>query len=224
MMQTPITHVLLIMNCEKYIFKANYQKETWLSNLPIPYFHVRGDKQLGKDYVVSLKNRTITVKTGDDYNSLPKKVIAAYQAALEIYPELKYVFKTDDDQVLHVKSPGAFFSSLITMLEKDATTDSQIHYGGHIVNVRDPHYSMYYKIHPGLPTDLIVHRTRYCSGRFYFLSADALRFLLEKRHCIEEEYLEDYAVGFHLDDKYKTDMKHIMTPILFKDMPGNVVA
>lgn len=217
-MQTPITHVLLIMNCEKYIFKASYQKETWLSNLPIPYFHVRGDKQLDKEYVVSLKNRTITVKTGDDYNSLPKKVIAAYHAVLQIYPGLKYVFKTDDDQVLHVKSPGAFFSSLITMLEKDASTDSPIHYGGDIVNVTEPYYSMYYKIHPELPTDLIVRSTRYCSGRFYFLSADALRFLLEKRHCIEQEYLEDYAVGFHLDDKYKRNMKHIMTHLLFKDM------
>ena len=41
--------------------------------------------------------------------------------------------------------------------------------------------------------------------------------MLKKRHYIEKEFLEDYAVGYYLDDNYKVNMKHLATNIFFKD-------
>ena len=39
----------------------------------------------------SLKNNVLFVKVADDYNSLPKKVIAAYSAVIQIF-NFKYLF------------------------------------------------------------------------------------------------------------------------------------
>ena len=92
-------YIILIINCHKYRFKALQQKLTWLPKISsdIIYFHVLGDPKLTKDYLFLEDDNLLLVKVDDDYNSLPKKVIRAYQAILNTY-EFKYIFKTDDDQ------------------------------------------------------------------------------------------------------------------------------
>ena len=93
--------VLLIMNCKKYQKKAEFQKMTWLKKMPdyLPYYHVIGDEELDEKYKFDTENKILWVKVPDDYNSLPKKVIASYNAIYETF-DFKYVFKTDDDQIL----------------------------------------------------------------------------------------------------------------------------
>ena len=173
-------YILLVMNCIRYKNKADLQKDIWLSRLnSIPYYHVLGNPKLDKEYVFDEKNKKLYVKTNDDYNSLPNKVIAAYQAALDYYPQLQYILKTDDDQVLQYKHPDTFFDKIVDMLEKN-THDQQIHYAGHIVNITTPYKSEYYRIHDELPKNMILDVTKYCSGRFYILSKDAISSLLKK--------------------------------------------
>ena len=210
-------YILLIFNCKKYRFKAIKQKETWIPLLPktLLYFHVLGDPTLETDYLFIKEDNILLVKVEDDYNSLPKKVIAAFQAVLKTY-HFKYIFKTDDDQqVTNIK----IFDTIISLLNKKYDDeDIKIHYGGHIVNVQKTYLSQYYRIHAELPQDLLVKATKYCSGRFYFLSSDAVSFLVEeKKELIETEYLEDYAVGYHLQDLYKVRMLPLDTNKYFVD-------
>ena len=47
-----------------------------------------------------------------------------------------------------------------------------------------------YKIHPELPKQLPLYKTKYCSGRFYFLSREAVSHLIAKRESVCKEYLE----------------------------------
>ena len=96
------------------------------------------------------------------------------------------------------------------------------HYGGHIVDVKNTHISEYYKIHPELPKNICVHVTKYCNGRFYFLSKNAVRYLLTQRNKIEKEYFEDYAIGFYLNSHFKENMLNISTSVIFKDMEENM--
>lgn len=210
-------YLLLIFNCYKYRDKALKQKETWLQSLPskILYFHVLGDPNLETDYQFLTEDNILLVKVDDDYNSLPKKVIGAFLAIQSVY-QFKYIFKTDDDQqVTNIK----FFDIIISLLNKKwDDPDSRIHYGGHIVNVQKTYLSQYYRIHAELPQDLLVKATKYCSGRFYFLSQDAIRFLVEeKKELVEAEYLEDYAIGYHLTDSYKTNLLALDTNKYFTD-------
>jgi hypothetical protein len=201
------------MNCKKYQKKALFQKMTWLKNIPqyLHYYHVIGNDTMEQPYNFDDENKILWVKVADDYNSLPKKVIASYQAVYETF-DFKYIFKTDDDQIL-VKPP--FFDILKQMLE---TKKPKSHYGGYIVDVKQNYLSDYSKLHPELPEKLPILQTKYCSGRFYFLSKNAVINLLMKKEKIQKEYLEDYAIGYNLDAIYKNDILSLITTNFFTDI------
>ena len=44
--------IMLIMNCKKYEWKAEIQRNTWLKQVPnfIKYYHVIGNEELEKEY------------------------------------------------------------------------------------------------------------------------------------------------------------------------------
>jgi hypothetical protein len=189
-------YILLIMNCNKNRYKAEYQKKTWLLSIPknIIYFHVIGDELLEKEYLFDDMNQILYVKTKDDYNSLPHKVIQSFFAINNEYI-FKYVFKTDDDQLL---TDVHFFDNLILSVENERPN-----YGGYLIEVLVEYISEYYYYHPELPKDILVKCTKYCNGRFYILSNCAVINLLVKKEEIKQEYLEDYSIGFYMDDSIK---------------------
>ncbi len=205
-------YILLIMNCKKYIKKAIFQKMTWLPKIPtnIKYFHVIGELNMDVNYKFDDENQILWIKVEDDYNSLPKKVIRAYNAINEIY-NYKYIFKTDDDQIL---VNDKFLDIVLNITNQKP----KIHYGGYIVDVKQNYLSEYYKLHPELPEYLPILQTRYCSGRFYFLSKQAIISLISKKSSIEKEYLEDYAIGFNLNQLYKFNMVNLSTNKYFTDI------
>jgi len=204
--------VLLIMNCAKYAYKAHYQKNTWLKKLPetIPYFHVLGNPSLQTDFEFDHSNHILWVKTKDDYVSLPHKVISAFAAVNQTY-DFKYIFKTDDDQNLVFDN---FFTTLTKLLQEKTPAP---HYGGNIISIRE-HISAYWTIHPELPRDLLMKSTTYSSGRFYFLSRDAIESLLQQKSDIAKEYFEDYAIGLYLEPSFKENAVVIKTDNIFKDI------
>jgi len=205
--------IMLIMNCKKYVKKALFQKRTWLKTIPdyLLYYHVIGDESLETDYKFDNENNILWVKVADDYNSLPNKVISAYEAIYNTF-NFKYLFKTDDDQIL-VKPQ--FFDVIQKLITNMAPPP---HYGGYIVDVKQPYLSQYNRIHPELPSHLPLYVTKYCSGRFYFLSRSAISNLINKRETIIKEYLEDYAIGFNLDQRFKTNMVSLATNTFFTDI------
>jgi hypothetical protein len=208
-------YILLILNCEKYRYKATMQRETWLPTLSdkIKYYHVLGNPELNQEYIMDDDNHILYLRVPDDYNSLPKKVIAAYKAIKQVF-NFKYIFKTDDDQnIVSIK----FFEVLMHLLNKSFGKENQIHYGGKIVDVKYNHVSQYYKIHPELPKNLIIKQCKYCNGRFYFLSSVAVDSLIEREKQISEEYFEDYAIGLNLSDTFKDNMLKLDTNKVFID-------
>ena len=69
-----------------------------------------------------------------------------------------------------------------------------------------------------MPSYLPILQTKYCSGRFYFLSKQAIINLLTKIQFIEKEFLEDYAIGYNLDQYYKSNMLNLTTNKFFTDI------
>jgi len=209
---TEQSFVLLIMNCEKYEYKATMQKQTWLKHIPsfIQYYHVIGDEFMDTDYCFDNDKHLLWVKTPDDYNSLPKKVITAYSAINDTM-KFDYILKTDDDQnLINPKFFGVVKDILIKNVPK-------YHYGGNLIDVDQPYLSQYHLIHPELPIHLPILKTKYCSGRFYFLSKSAVTNLINNKDKIMTEFLEDYAIGLCLDASYKENILHINTSKHFED-------
>jgi hypothetical protein len=206
-------YILLIMNCKKYEKKSEIQKNTWLKSIPsyLKYYHVIGDESLEELYTFDETNNILYVKTPDDYNSLPNKVISSYNAIYNKF-NFKYIFKTDDDQILINNN---FFDILVKLLNNK---EKKYHYGGFIVDVKDNYLSQYHKIHPELPNYLPVLQTRYCNGRFYFLSKSSVNQLIYKKDKIKKEYLEDYAIGYNLDNRFKENILMLTTNKFFIDI------
>jgi len=158
----------------------------------------------------------LMVRTRDDYNSLPQKVMAAFFAVLQRF-HFKYIFKTDDDQNCLLETPKLFFCNLMQTLSSSSSA-VKWHYGGNIVHVKKDHISTYHKKHPELPADILIRAIQYCSGRFYFLSHSAVVYLLEfERKQIEGMFLEDYAIGLCLHAHYKQMMIHLNSDVVFGD-------
>ena len=205
-------YIMLIMNCKKYLKKAKFQKMTWLPKIPsyLKFYHVIGEPELEPEFKFDDENQILWVKVEDDYNSLPKKVIRAYDAINKTF-DYKYIFKTDDDQILVNDN---FFDVVKGLISREP----RIHYGGYIVDVKQNYLSQYHKIHPELPEFLPILQTKYCSGRFYFLSRQAINNLISKKSFIEKEFLEDYAIGINLDPYYKSNMINLSTNKFFTDI------
>jgi len=202
-------YVLMILNCEKYKYKALHQKKTWLKEIDLMYFHVIGDESMEKEFDFDFIENILKVKCPDDYISLPQKSYMALKAIHKKF-NYKFVFKTDDDQNL---TNPKFLNVVMNILN----TKEDIHYGGKIINVPKSYLSQYHKIHPELPEFIPIHQTKYCTGRFYFLSQDAILYLLKQQCNIYKEYLEDYAIGFHLHSQYKINILLLDTEKYFKD-------
>jgi hypothetical protein len=153
-------------------------------------------------------------KTGEDkvfYKLKSPKVIESYQAVNATF-DYKYIFKTDDDQMLIKPN---FFNTITKLIMNKKPIS---HYGGSIVNVENAYLSEYHKIHPELPKNIPVYATKYCNGRFYFLSKEAVEYLITKKTNIMKEVLEDYAIGYNLHDYFKINILDIATNKIFVDM------
>lgn len=211
-------YIMLIMNCKKYINKAKLQKMTWLKYIPsyLKFYHVIGEPYLESDYRFDEETKILWIKVEDDYNSLPKKVIRAYKAVNETF-NFKFIFKTDDDQIL----VNFKFFNILKNLINNGNTD--FHYGGYVVDVKENHLSQYHTIHPELPPNLPVLKTKYCNGRFYFLSKPAIDNLISKTDDIEKEYFEDYAIGLNLDPNFKINILPLSTNNFFKDVDSSIL-
>ena len=200
--------VLLIMNCAKYHWKAQRQIDGWLKNVKVPYYHVVGDENLETAYKFDNENRILYICVPDDYCSLPKKVIRAFEAC---HKELDcdYIFKTDDDQIL---TDPTFFDRLIHTLDP-----ALIHYGGHICKIEEEGFSGYWEYHPELPRTVYLIKNVYCNGRFYIVSRTAIEELIYRKTEIEAHYFEDYIIGFCLSEAIKTNILKIDNSV-FVDM------
>jgi len=207
-----IPFVLLILNCYKYRDKAIKQKNIWLKTLPsnIQYYHVIGDiEKCGSNlFVIDNDEHILYVPTKDDYNSLPAKVITAFNVIHENF-DYQYIFKTDDDQMLIQPQFFTQFSNLLLNNSND--------YGGFPVHVND-HISSYYTVHDCLPRDLLLKKCNYCNGRFYFLSKKAVSNLVLKKTEISQCIIEDHAIGLFLDEEYKQKVLHFDTNKIFSDI------
>jgi len=203
-------YILLILNCDKYKHKAELQKQLWIDKeLPsnIQYYYVRGDPTL-KTFEFNHANHTLYVNCKDDYISLPQKTIKALDAVEKTF-KYKYIFKTDDDQMLVNKT---FFQDLMKELQ-----EHKYDYGGFTLNVKD-HYSTC-RIER-VEKKILLKACTYCNGRFYLLSNRAVKHVLLKEKDFEEYVFEDHAIGLSLTDLYKIKIKSLETQLGdFMDIP-----
>jgi hypothetical protein len=127
------------------------------------------------------------VKCKDTYEALPKKTYLAILAVKNLFPDVEYILKTDDDMKCEIP---AFESMLEEIIGYD--------YGGEIIRVNQDHNSTYHypNVSPEYQKPSMMFKTEYCPGRFYFLSRNTTRSLVSQKEFFDTQLYEDYAVGY----------------------------
>ena len=119
-------------------------------------------------------------------------------------------------QYLNDEKTMAYASSLISQ----NFSETDINHGVLVWDL-DTKESVYNIIHNELPNNIVIKPTKYCNGRFYFLSKKAISFLITKKKLIDKEYIEDYSIGFYLDKNMKDYMLFLNTDNYFRDFQIN---
>ena len=181
-------YLLIIYTCKKNLNKALNLYNVILTN-PINSTQVLiiyGDPNLNTDHV--LVNNLLILKVGDNYENLTDKSFKLFNTIIKLFPNIKGIFKCDDDILINCDSLSYF-------IKKNSGHD----YCGKIANIDIPYNSTH---HYGKCSDIVFNKpyltivTKYCGGPLYYLSNKALQCFKEK--YIEFTMFEDNAVGAHL--------------------------
>jgi len=196
----------MILNCKKYRYKAQRQIDSWLKEITLPWFHIIGDPELSTEFLEDSENSIIYVKCKDTYEQLPIKTHLGISAINKIFPDLKYILKTDDDMVCEIKE-------LHEVLEKIEGYD----YGG------NPWFSGTYEctyhyanVDEEFRKPVPLVGITYSTGRFYFISAVAIKKIIESREWFNSNMFEDYAVARLIQTIPNIKIVHFHSPSVFK--------
>ena len=204
MIESPF--ILLILNCKKYNYKRLRQKKDWLDScLPdeYRYFHIQGDPSLNMPYVIHISDNLITVQCDDGYMFLPKKMALAFKCINETY-NYDYVLKTDDDMKLIKKD---FFFIMQNYLQKH-----NIDYGGKTLIIKEPMVTRYHCTNNN-NEPIVLEKTIYCSGHFYFVKKTIIEVLLTRYfNEICKRVIEDHTFGYFIS-KITTNIKSLTVDI-----------
>jgi len=90
----------MIVSCKKYQNRVNHIKNKWLNSCPINYVILTADPNLDKNYIYTESNKSLVVKSADEYEYLPHKVKYGVSALIDLFnPE--YILKCDDDVLIN---------------------------------------------------------------------------------------------------------------------------
>lgn len=175
---------MIILSCENYKSRRDNQD---LKKCPFPYKYF-----IGGSTVEKVVNDNVYLTCSDYYEDLPKKTYAALEWVKKNYPNMDWIFKTDDDIIFD-----------FVKLHKLWTIVSlhNIPYSGHVVPCCK-HISTY---HYGKVTDkskekpFEVNELIYCSGGGYLLSRQAMELCLSKKDVYDNHIFEDQATGVVLN-------------------------
>jgi hypothetical protein len=204
-----MSYCLLILNCKKFSYKRDMQRNTWLKNFAVmPWFHVIGDTALDTEYKFDDVNNILYVNVPDDYLSLPKKTYMAIKAITDKFPLITHILKTDDDMDCN-----------LTQLNKYLDIIYNYDYGGFFANVEANCMSTYHYKYCEEKCPYMILACRYCAGRFYFLSKLATDSILKKKDTFWSYVFEDNIVGHSLKDIETLKILEMEEKCIFKEFP-----
>ena len=182
-------YIFIIYSCKKNIERANktYEKIREKINNSKVYI-IYGDININAKYLIS-DDKYIILNVADDYDNLNNKTLLLIEAINHLFPEIKGMFKCDDDVIINLNH----LNNLIDQQLGNASYIGHANYIGHATarykserkNINNPHF---------IPDDDIV----YCGGPLYYLSKKSIE-CFNNGTQITDIYYEDMLVGYHLN-------------------------
>lgn len=170
-------YIFIIYSCKKNLTYANNLYNNLIKNYLIKckIFIIYGDN-LDTDYKII--HNYIILNVLDDYNSLNLKTLKIFETINVLFPNIKGIFKCDDDIIPNLNHLNTFIGSDII---------NNIDYCGYNVNIEKEYVCK----------NIIIPIVKYCGGPIYYLSKKSLDFF--KNTNIIKHDSEDVMVGLHLN-------------------------
>jgi hypothetical protein len=155
-----------------YSCKKNFEKAEFLYHLikdkllSCKFYIVYGDNTINTDFEIK-DNKYLVLNCGDNYEHLSIKTISLLSTVEKIHPNVKGVFKCDDDILPNKRK----LKELIEYI-----SCNNIPYLGFVVNIPEDIYvsDNYHGTDPNYFKPLLVHGCQYATGPIYYLSMDTI--------------------------------------------------
>ncbi len=216
--------IVLIPNCEKYAWKADGIRNTWINDFKQQggrYYFLRGNPKLQQAEIVG---DVLYVPCRDDYESLLLKLVLAYQVIYEDF-QFSHICKMDDDIFLNLDN---FKKEILPQLEDNAFLAGQLIQKGNDIDTR---------WHIGKCSDDRFHvplsfKNAPCDcadgGCTYFIQKSALPYLIKQTAQFKQELndfiysLEDVRVSeiLNANSIAVKKLKHFIAKKTDKVYPG----
>jgi hypothetical protein len=195
--------IFIIYSCKNNLHKSDLIYELILNRLPTckPYI-IYGEPGLDKDYELRNNEKYLVLKCGDFYENLSEKTITMCKVVSNFFPEIKGIFKCDDDIFPNIEKINEMISHIL---------DNSIMYTGNIAY----HYNEAYEKHhfnkcsnDSYNVLKKAHKSVYCTGPLYYLDKKCLD-ILSGVSDVDDFFYEDLMVGHILN-------KHDIFPTNYK--------
>ena len=191
-------YIFIIYSCKKQLSYANniYNKLIKDNLVKCKIFIIYGDT-LNTDYKII--HNYIILNVLDDYNSLNLKTLKLFQTINILFPNIKGIFKCDDDIIPNINHLNTFILSEII---------NTIDYCGYKVNIEKE------IIH----NNIILPKVQYCGGPLYYLSKKSLDIFKNMNENIIMHISEDIMVGLNLNANNIFPYDYKLYDIIFSDI------
>ena len=175
-MSTNPEYIFIIYTYKKNLHVANKTYDLFvipiiklLENYKIKVLIMYGNNNIKNSYKL-IKDRCLVIKSPDDYINLHIKTIRLMNTISNVYPNIKGLFKCDDDIIIN-------FKSIIQFINIINQKQHIIDYAGKVVQLpyiedNSKHFKQFKKINI---ESFSTPESIYCGGPLYYLSNAALK-------------------------------------------------
>lgn len=175
-------YIFILYSCKKNIEMANKTYERIYNKINnTKVYIIYGDEFIKEKYTI-VDDKYIILNLKDDYDHLNSKTLLLFQTLNIEFPEMKGMFKCDDDVILNLKDVNNIISRI-----------ADIDYAGKTI-IREDDASWQQK---NGEDNHETYPCKYCGGPLYFLSKKAIEYFNTEE--VKMIYYEDMMVGYHLN-------------------------
>jgi len=193
--------ILIIYSDEPEYQKMLQIQRSYLHNFPNVYSFFVAFREAQQESIV-VEDGFIYVKGKEEYLRITHKTIEAMHLALELYPDVDFVIRSNISTVLNIPALLDYCANL---------PKRNMYTGGLINNLQwlDPKSGIH---------DETLWNTRYASGTSIILSNDVAKHMVNNKENIRHDIVDDISIGLYIKEYLPDSYSDKYPPIFLENI------
>jgi len=183
--------ICIIYSCKKNLRKAKLLYDLLDTKINCKCYITYGESTLSTPYV--LQGNYLILKCGDQYENLCEKTICMFRSVYELFPDVKGVFKCDDDIIPNIKKMNELITTVNT---------NDIPYLGYVWDLPNDYNSNWHYnkcSSTSYNTPKVCKKSKYAAGPLYYMNNRSIQTLIYNANY-NDYFFEDSMVGHVLNE------------------------